>query len=41
MTSSLLKPWFDGFVSAVALLTGTYTFYKNFVQKAKLAPLSV
>ncbi|MEK6302221.1 MAG: hypothetical protein AABO41_16045 [Acidobacteriota bacterium] len=31
------KTWFDYFVSGVALLTGAYTIYKNFVQRAKVS----
>lgn len=37
MTWSQIKPWFDGFVSVVALLTGAYTFYKNFIERAKVS----
>ncbi|HEX4919252.1 MAG TPA: hypothetical protein VFV92_00745 [Candidatus Bathyarchaeia archaeon] len=37
MTWPQIKPWFDGFVSVVALLTGAYTFYKNFVERAKVS----
>jgi hypothetical protein len=37
MTWSQIKPWFDGFVSVVALLTGAYTFYKNFIESAKVS----
>ncbi len=30
------KTWFDYFVSGVALLTGGYTLYKNFIERAKV-----
>jgi hypothetical protein len=31
------KTWFDYFVSGVALVTGAYTLYKNFIERANVS----
>lgn len=37
IAASILKPWLEGFVSVVALLTAGYTLYRDWFQRARVS----